>query len=75
MANRSDNGVTLLFRALFMIMAGWAIAAWSVMLAVGILHNDWWAFIPPMGFATAMKFIAPAFFITLFSKVVSEMSK
>ncbi len=75
MANRSDSAVTLLFRALCMIMVAWAIAAWSAMIAVGVLHNDWWTFIPPMGFATAMKFVAPAFFIALFSKVVSQMSK
>lgn len=75
MSRRSDNGLTLLFRALFLIMAGWAIGAWSVMLAIGIMHNDWWAFIPPMGFATAMKVIAPAFFIALASRFFAELQK
>lgn len=39
-------------------------SSWGLMLVVGIMHNDWWAFIPPMGFKTA-------FLIVLVPTVIS----
>lgn len=44
-------GVIVLGIAAYLILV--AIDAWFFMLAIGIMHNDWWNFIPPMGFGTA----------------------
>ncbi len=29
------------------------VTSWALMLMIGVLHNDYWSTIPPMGFATA----------------------
>lgn len=40
--------------AAFMNLLKVPIGAWTLMLAVGIAHNDWWPALPPIGYWTAL---------------------
>lgn len=35
-------------------IGGWLLSAWALMLFVGVLHHEWWAVIPTMGYDTAL---------------------
>jgi hypothetical protein len=61
----------LIFLAVY--LAGWAIAAFSAMITVGILHN-WWSFIPPMGFGTAFALVALPLLISVVSALVKDQA-
>jgi hypothetical protein len=39
--------------------------AWSLMIAAGIAHRDWWHVIPTMGFATAAALTFWPWFFTM----------
>lgn len=53
-----------------LLVGAWGLTAWSVMVAVGVAHNDWWSFIPPMGFRTAMLITLPTFIVSCFTGVI-----
>lgn len=36
------------------IVAVWLLASWDFMLVVGVMHIDWWSFIPPVGIRAAL---------------------
>jgi hypothetical protein len=50
---------------LVIAVAGIGAGSWALMLTVGILHNDWWSFIPPMGYQTAFLVVLVPFLISV----------
>ena len=53
------------------IVAAWLFASWNFMLVVGVMHNDWWSFIPPVGIGAALTI---AGFGTLFGVLIGIIS-
>jgi hypothetical protein len=43
------------FAGLFMLIMAVFINAWSMMLLVGVIHNDWISALPTLGYGTAVK--------------------
>jgi hypothetical protein len=55
----------ILLGFLIIAVAGIGLGSWSLMLVVGILHNDYWSFIPPMGYETAFLVVLVPFLISV----------
>jgi hypothetical protein len=59
----------------FLLVGGffgvWAIAAWDLMLFVGIAHDAWWKFVPIMGYGTAWALSAPGMLVLIIVFAVS----
>jgi hypothetical protein len=51
-----------LFLILVVLALGWLAGALDLMLTIGIMHRDWWAFIPLMGYHSALAIVSPVFF-------------
>jgi uncharacterized membrane protein YhdT len=62
-----------IFKIVVMYIMGWFVAAYSTMITVGILHN-WWNFIPPMGYVTAIQLVALPFFIAVVMGVFNAVA-
>ncbi len=58
---------------IFLAIAGWITSAWGIMLVVGILHNDYWNFIPPMGFNTAFTIVGVTLLIAVVTTIISTV--
>lgn len=43
------------FSFLALLGTAWAAGSWVLMLAIGALHHEWWAAIPTISFAGALK--------------------
>jgi hypothetical protein len=58
------------------VFAGfWSASAWGLMLTISVIHNQWWDFIPTMGFGTALAIsFFPLLFSTLFS-IIGQVAK
>jgi hypothetical protein len=55
----------MIFLFLLLALAGVSLGSWSLMLIVGIMHNDWWSFIPPMGYETAFLIVLVPFLVSV----------
>ncbi len=42
------------FSALIGLAVGVLVGAWGLMILVGVLHHEWWEFIPTMSYRTAV---------------------
>lgn len=52
----------------------WPITAFSTMIVVGNMHNDWWSFIPPMGYGAALAISAIPVLITVVATFLKQTS-
>jgi hypothetical protein len=46
--------VTKLVAAVAIAAIGLFLGAWMLMLTVGVIHHEWWSFIPPMSFKASL---------------------
>lgn len=52
------------------IMASWAMSAWTIMMVVGAAHHTWFADMPTIGYAASLSLAGQVFLITLISAII-----
>jgi hypothetical protein len=60
---------------IFLAICGWLVSAWGEMLTVGVVHAQWWHFVPTMGYHTSLAITAVICVFAFGVGVAGEVAK